>query len=163
MVLLQLIGEPFDAYMTEALSASSIAPAIKTLFESIKSRSLAHITIHNIPLELQLPPYLDSLMRGDDDYEFADPVHQGDESSGNSNPWGREMSFAWRLPSLAPWKSLLLLEGPEGRDSWSDVYDNIRGSHVKDEDKLLAEQLIKFLEMSDVTLSYVHIFSVPWT
>ncbi|KAI0322142.1 nitrogen permease regulator of amino acid transport activity 3-domain-containing protein [Amylostereum chailletii] len=152
-------GDPFEAYMDEALAVSSIAPALKSLYESIKSRSLAHLTIHNIPLELQLPPYLDSLIQSEDDYDTADLVHQGDDSPGDNNPWGRELSFAWRLPSLAPWKSLLLLEGPDGLE-WLDVYDNIRGSNVKDEDKFLAEQLIKFLEMVDVTLSLADMASL---
>ncbi|KAH9961165.1 hypothetical protein BGW80DRAFT_1360342 [Lactifluus volemus] len=35
--------------MNEAISVSSVAPAMKTLYESIKSRLLAHLTIHNLP------------------------------------------------------------------------------------------------------------------
>ena len=143
--------------MNQALLVSSIAPAMKTLYESIKSRSLAHLTIHNLPLELQLPPHLDALLHSTDDDEFA----ECDEAEANDgvNTWGPEFSIAWRLPALEPWKSLLLLSGPDspGRE-WTDVYAAIRGTNVREEDKLLAEQLIKFLETVDITLSYVDFF-----
>lgn len=141
--------------MNEALTISSIAPAIKALYEAIKSRSLAHLTIHNIPLELQLPPYLDTLLHSTDDEEFTE-YDEVDSRNGFST-WGRGFSVAWRLPALKPWKSLLLLSGPDdpGRQ-WMDVYAAIRGTNVRDEDKLLAGQLMKFLEtVDDVTLSYV--------
>ena len=144
----------YEEYMDEALLVSSVAPAIKTLYESIKSRSLAHLTIHNIPLELQLPPYLDTLLHSTDDEDFAENDEAG--LPGGLSTWGRGFAVAWRLPALEPWKSLLLLSGPDdpGRE-WMDVYAAIRGTNVRDEDKLLAEQLIKFLETVDVTLSYV--------
>ena len=143
--------------MKEALLVSSIAPAMKTLYESIKSRSLAHLTIHNLPLELQLPPHLDALLHSTDDDEFAECDEA--EASDGVNTWGPEFSIAWRLPALEPWKSLLLLSGPDspGRE-WTDVYAAIRGTNVREEDKLLAEQLIKFLETVDITLSYVDFF-----
>ncbi|KAI0045843.1 hypothetical protein FA95DRAFT_1543270 [Auriscalpium vulgare] len=151
--------QSYDAYMAQALLSSSIASALKTLYEAIKSRSLAHLTIHNLPLELQLPPYLDSLLHSEDEADPADLVYQGDGDTTDQNPWGPELSFAWRLPSLEPWKSLLLLDGPEGRE-WIDVYASIRGSNVREEDRMLAEQLIKFLEMADVTLSLVDMASL---
>lgn len=137
--------------MDEALLVSTVAPAIKALYEAIKSRSIAHLTIHNIPLELQLPPYLDTLLHSTDDDEFAE--YNEVDSRGGVSPWGRGFSVAWRLPALEPWKSLLLLSGPDdpGRQ-WADV---IRGTNVREEDKLLAGQLIKFLETVDMTLSYV--------
>lgn len=140
--------------MDEALSVSTIAPAMKSLYEAIKSCSIAHLTIHNIPLELQLPPYLDSLLHSTDDEEFAE--YDEVVSRGGVSTWGRGFSVAWRLPALEPWKSLLLLNGPDdpGRQ-WTDVYAAIRGTNVREEDKLLAGQLIKFLETVDVTLSYV--------
>ena len=143
--------------MNEALSISSIARAIKTLYESIKSRSLSHLTIHELPLEVQLPPYLDSLLHNEDDFDSIEDTYREDNER---NSWGRELSFAWRLPSLEPWKSLLLLDGPAEKD-WSDVCESLRDSNVREEDTLLAEQLIKFLGMADVTLPYVHI--IRWT
>jgi nitrogen permease regulator 3-like protein len=140
--------------MDEALSVSTVAPVMKALYEAIKSRSIAHLTIHNIPLELQLPPYLDTLLHstGDEDFAEYDEV----DSRGGAGTWGRGFSVAWRRPALEPWKSLLLLGGPDdpGRQ-WTDVYAAIRGTNVREEDKLLAGQLIKFLETVDVTLSYV--------
>jgi hypothetical protein len=140
--------------MDEALSVSTVAPAMKALYEAIKSRSIAHLTIHNIPLELQLPPYLDTLLHSTDDEEFAE--YDEVDSRGGVSTWGRGFSVAWRLPALEPWKSLLLLSSPDdpGRQ-WMDVYAAIRGTNVREEDKLLAGQLIKFLETVDLTLSYV--------
>ncbi|KAH9961671.1 hypothetical protein BGW80DRAFT_1357602, partial [Lactifluus volemus] len=62
--------------MNEALSATPVAPAtgMKALYESIKSRSLAHLTIHNLPMELQLPPHLGALLHNTDDEELPNTV-----------------------------------------------------------------------------------------
>lgn len=149
----------YEDYMEEALSVSTIAPAMKALYEAIKSRSIAHLTIHNIPLELQLPPYLDTLLHSTDVEEFAE--YDEADSRGGVSTWGRGFSVAWRLPALEPWKSLLLLSGPDdpGRQ-WMDVYAAIRGTNVREEDKLLAGQLIKFLEIVDATLSFVDVASL---
>ncbi|KAH9998792.1 nitrogen permease regulator of amino acid transport activity 3-domain-containing protein [Russula compacta] len=126
----------YEEYMEEALTVSSVAPAMKTLYESIKSRSLAHLTIHSIPLELQLPPYLDSLLHSTDAECFAE--HDEVDSQGG---------FADGAVALAS-------------RGWMDVYAAIRGTNVREEDKLLAEQLIKFLETVDVTLSLVDVASL---
>lgn len=161
------LGEPFEQFITEAILNCSIAPAMRTLYECIKSRSLAQLTIHNLTLELQLPPYIDSLLHSVDDTD-ADLNYLGTESShgisldssmsgitgrGSGGGWGKELSFAWRLPSLDPWKSLLLLDGSEGKD-WMEVYASLKSGAVKEEDRVLGEQLVRFLEMADVTLSY---------
>ena len=105
-------------------------------------------------MELQLPPHLDALLHCTDDEDFAENYEE--DSPGSLSTWGRGFAVAWCLPALEPWKSLLLLSGPDdpGRQ-WMDVYAAIRGTNVREEDKLLAEQLIKFLETVDVTLSYV--------
>ncbi|KAH9961680.1 hypothetical protein BGW80DRAFT_1255787 [Lactifluus volemus] len=137
----------YEEYMNDARSVSSVAPAMKTLYESIKSHSLAHLTIHNLPMELQLPPYLDTLLHNTDDEEL--------QNTDGIGTWGRNFSVgAWRPPALEPWKSLLLLSGPDGSGrEWVEVYAAIRGTNVREEDKLLAEQLVKFLETAvDVTL-----------
>lgn len=132
--------------MAYALKASSIAPAMKSLYESIKSCSIANITIHDLPLELQLPPYLDLLLHNDDlDDEFV--VHATD----SEDTWGKDMGFAWRLPALEPWKSLLLLDDDDERGE--NLYMNLMGQNVIPEDRLLGEQLIKFLELTSITLS----------
>lgn len=139
-------GDPLSAYVAKALEASSIAPAMKTIYEAIKSSTIAYITIHYLPLELQLPPYLDSLLHSeeDDEMEYWAP------SDGEDSPsWGVELKYGWRLPILAPWKSILLLDGPED----SDPYANLRGPHLSAGDRTLAEGLLKFLELASVILS----------
>ena len=93
--------------MYEALKVSSIAPAMKTLYESIKENTIARITLHDLPLEIQLPPYLDSLLHADED---VDHEEEFDDEDGEPNAWGPGMSFAWRLPALTPWKALLRLD-----------------------------------------------------
>ncbi|THH15777.1 hypothetical protein EW146_g4754 [Bondarzewia mesenterica] len=150
-------GESYENFMKQALVISSIAPAMKILYEAIKNRSLAHLTIHNLPLELQLPPYLDSLLHSEDDLDAVEQGYQGDVSNRDGNSWSRELSFAWRLPSLEPWKSLLLLDDP-GDKEWMGVDANLRAANVREEDRMLAEQLIVFLKMADVTLSCVQAY-----
>lgn len=137
--------------MSHGLGVSSIAPAMKALYEAMKSSTMAQITIHGLPLELQLPPYLDHLLHVSEEYELDFVDHQDDED-GESNAWGKEKSFGWRLPALAPWKSLLLLNRPDGQEL--DPQMGLRGPNVSTSDRALAEGLIKFLETASVTLSY---------
>ena len=137
--------------MSHGLGVSSIAPAMKALYEAMKSSTMAQITIHGLPLELQLPPYLDHLLHVSEEYELDFVDHQDDED-GESNAWGKEKSFGWRLPTLAPWKSLLLLNRPDGQEL--DPQMGLRGPNVSTSDRALAEGLIKFLETASVTLSY---------
>jgi hypothetical protein len=135
--------------MAQALDASSIAPAMKTLYEALKSSSVAYITIHDLPLELQLPPYLDVLLHSEEENEPECLTAPDDD---DYQVWGQEMSFGYRLPSLTAWKSLLLLDdGPEG----IDPYANLRRSLIGTGDRSLVEGLIKFLEIASVALSYV--------
>ncbi|KAG6327012.1 hypothetical protein ID866_12077 [Astraeus odoratus] len=117
-------GAPFSEFISHALRISSIASAMKTLFEAVKSSTMAYITLNDIPLELQLPPYLDHLLHSEEEYEldFVDHVEDEDEA----RVWGCDLSFGWRLPALAPWKSLLLLDG----DQALDPYINLRGPHI---------------------------------
>ena len=124
---------------------------MKTLYESIKAKSIAQITIHDLPLELQLPPYLDSMLHAQDEPEF-DVVNPHSED-GLPNPWG-SMSVGWRLPALKPWKSLLRLDDEDERGK-NELYQRLRAPQLTAEDNELAEQLVKFLEIADVTLSYV--------
>ncbi|KAJ6544783.1 nitrogen permease regulator of amino acid transport activity 3-domain-containing protein [Mycena vulgaris] len=147
-------GDEFSTYMAQALDASSIAPAMKTLYEALKSSSVAYISIHDLPLELQLPPYLDVLLHSeeDNDTEFLSPPEDDEYQV-----WGQEMSFGYRLPSLTAWKSLLLLDdAPEG----IDPYANLRRSLIGTGDRLLVEGLIKFLEIASVTLSLADMASL---
>jgi hypothetical protein len=158
-------GERFADYVEHALRVSGLAQAMKNLYESIKAGVIANITIHDLPLELQLPPYLDSLLHSTsyDDYDddFALEYQQHEESFFGTEGWGKELSFAWRLPTLAPWKSLLLLDDEERGDGNARHTDLITGQNVIPEDRQLAEQLIRFLELTDITLSCVFSLSFP--
>ncbi|KAG7440351.1 uncharacterized protein BT62DRAFT_938166 [Guyanagaster necrorhizus] len=129
-------GEPFSNFMTQALEVSSIAPAMKTLYEAVKLSSMAYVAINNIPLELQLPPFLDRIL-----YTEDDDLHQPEDEEWQS--WGPEMAFGWKLPALAPWKSLLLLD-----DSL-----NLRTPHIDGNDHNLIEGLVRFMEIASITLS----------
>ena len=114
---------------------------MKVLYEATKSSNMAYLNIHNLPLEVQLPPYLDVLLHseGETDVDF---IHPDDELS---QAWGQDMRCGWRLPALAPWKSLLLLDEHHGFDP--------RCAHVNPDDRTLVEGLIRFLETASVTLS----------
>ena len=127
---------------------------MKSLYEAIKSSSIAYVTIHDLPLELQLPPYLDSLLHNEEEYE-ADLLNHPDYDT-DAIVWGREMGFGWRLPTLVPWKSLLLLDGYNG----VDPYINLREPNINAEDRVLAEGLLKFLDMASVTTSFAFFPSV---
>lgn len=124
---------------------------MRALFEAIKASQIAHFTINGFPLELQLPPYLDALLHSDDDteMEYLNPPHEDDTPS-----WGSEMSFGWGLPTLAPWRSLLLLD--EKKDG-TDLHADLNDPSLSPECRGMAEGLVKFLETVAVTLSYVQI------
>ncbi|GLB40544.1 putative nitrogen Permease regulator of amino acid transport activity 3 [Lyophyllum shimeji] len=148
-----LKGESFSSFVTQALELSSIAAAMKGLYEAVKASDMAYITIHNLPLEIQLPPYLDDLLHSDTEND-VDPMHNID--SEDARTWGQDMSFGWKLQPLVPWKSLLLLDGHNGLDPSM----NLRGSHVNPEDRTLVEGLIRFLETASVTLSLADMASL---
>src|ERR1700722_311194 len=133
-------------FVEEALNRSSLALAMKGLYEAIKTSSMAYITIHGLPLELQLPPYIDFLLHNEDENE-VDFVNILDDD-GDIVAWGQEMSLGWRLPALAPWKGLLLLDDHTTLGPSMDL----SRPHVSAGDKPLAEDLIKFLETASVTI-----------
>ncbi|KAI0688404.1 nitrogen permease regulator of amino acid transport activity 3-domain-containing protein [Cytidiella melzeri] len=153
-------GQPYTTYLTEALRSSSIASAIKTVFEAVKSGEIARCTIGEFPLELQLPPYLSSLLHPDDPLEvdFADRENSDGELLDGAASWGPDMGFAWRLPSLTPWKALLRLD-EEGEQGY-ELYMKLRGPQLNPEDRELAEQLLRFLELSTVTLCLADLASL---
>ncbi|EIW84116.1 hypothetical protein CONPUDRAFT_142545 [Coniophora puteana RWD-64-598 SS2] len=137
----------YSEFSAQALQVSSIAPAMKLLYEAIKSSTMAYITLHDLPLELQLPPYLDQLLHSEEEYTYDFLDHQIDPDE--PTRWGPQFDVGWRLPSLAPWKSLLLLDNEDGLDP----YENLRGPHVRPDERALAESLIRFLKTASVTLS----------
>ncbi|KAF8150632.1 nitrogen permease regulator of amino acid transport activity 3-domain-containing protein [Crassisporium funariophilum] len=139
-------GEPFSRYVSQAFEVSSIAPAMKSIYEAIKNSSMAYVTINYLPLELQLPPYLDILLHSQEDQE-TDLIDSSDEDEALT--WGQEMSLGWKLPTMAPWKSLLLFD----IDNDMDPHMILRGPHDNAEDRTLAEGLVRFLETASVTMS----------
>ncbi|KAL0954836.1 hypothetical protein HGRIS_003780 [Hohenbuehelia grisea] len=145
-------GEPLSDFIDKAMEASSIAPAMKAIYEAIKTNTMAYVTIHYLPLELQLPPFIDKLLHSDEDDDLEFKFEDDDDL----HLWGPDMRLGWRLPSLAPWKSLLLL------DSQLDIdpYMNLRGPHVSMSDRTLADSLLKFLETSSVTLSLANMAAI---
>ncbi|KAI0087299.1 nitrogen permease regulator of amino acid transport activity 3-domain-containing protein [Irpex rosettiformis] len=152
-------GQPYETYLTEAMKASTIALAMKTAFEALKKDEIANITIREFPLELQLPPYLGALLHSDDPLEvdLTDRENGDDEANDGAASWGTDMSFAWRLPSLTPWKALLRLD--EGEHGY-ELYMKLRGPQLNPEDRELAEQLLRFLEMTTVTLCLADLASL---
>ncbi|EMD33925.1 hypothetical protein CERSUDRAFT_67555 [Gelatoporia subvermispora B] len=148
-------GKSFEEYITDALQASPLALAMKTLYDAIKANSVARITIRDLPLELQLPPHLDSLLHVDEDAD-ADIADQEDEY-GAPNTWGRDISFAWRLPALTPWKALLKLD--EEEELAYELYMKVKAPELPEEDRALAEQLIRFLNLANATISLTDVAS----
>ncbi|KAI0749756.1 nitrogen permease regulator of amino acid transport activity 3-domain-containing protein [Daedaleopsis nitida] len=148
-------GESFADFMYEATKVSSIAPAMQTLYESIKKQDVARITLHDLPLELQLPPHLDSLLHAEEDVEPEEEVNGED---GEPNAWGPEMSFAWRLPALTPWKALLRLDDED--EQGYELYMQLRTAQLHPEERDLAEQLLRFIDLATVNLSLADMASL---
>lgn len=146
--------QPYETFVQHALQTSSIAAAMKTVYESIKARSIAYISLNAIPLELQLPPYLDDLLHSDgDNTHDLDFIERPDDEAMQN--WGPELRFGWKLPGLAPWKSLLLLEG---ENDLEDPFLSLRGggagtANLSGDEKTMAESLVRFLETANTTLS----------
>lgn len=134
------------------MKVSSIASAMKTVYEAIKEGEIARFTIGELPLELQLPPYLDSLLHGDDPLEVdaTERENGDDEDYDMAVASGPDMRSVWRLPSLAPWKALLRLD-EEGERGY-ELQMKLRGPQLNPDDRELAEQLLRFLDLAAVTL-----------
>lgn len=141
-------GDRFEEYASQASQLSSIAPAMKAIFEAIKSSDVAYVTINDLPLELQLPPYLDTLLHNQEDQE-ADFIEPSDDDI--SLNWGSDMSMGWKLPTMAPWKTLLLLDV----DNNVDPHQLLKAPDDPTEDRTLIEGLIRFLGTASVNLSFV--------
>ena len=142
-------NESFAGYVAQALDASSLARAMKTLFDAIKANTIARLVINDVGIEVQLPPRLDDLLRTEEDnpdyVESEDPPPEGVS-------WGAELSFGWGLPTLAPWKSLLLFDM---EDQYNDLKTNLSRPGLSQEDQMLAEGLMQFLETVSIFDSYV--------
>ena len=119
------------------------------MYEAIRSSTVAYITLHDIPLELQLPPYLGQLLCHQDDDEFS---LLGSPDEDELSDWGQEMASGWRLPSLAPWKSLLLLCSQDVLEA--QLQQSV--AQLLPQDRLVAESLVRFVKTVNITLSYAH-------
>ncbi|EIW57269.1 uncharacterized protein TRAVEDRAFT_59017 [Trametes versicolor FP-101664 SS1] len=148
-------GESFADFMYEALKVSTIAPVMRTLYDAIKANSIARVTINELPLELQLPPYLDALLHADEEVE---PEEEQEDEDCEPNAWGPEMSFAWRLPALTPWKALIRLDDEEEQGYQLNM--QLRAAQLNPEERELAEQLIRFLDLASVSLSLAEMASL---
>ena len=146
---------------------SSLARAFERIYISIHANSLTRLTLHNISLVLQLPPFLDLLLRADP----SDP--SGSSSLGRSGigsfgfgdeedergdddhiDWGPELSFGWKLPPLTPWKSLLLLDiGPGAENNIADPLQNLNRPGLTKEEHIIAEGLSRFLDSASIFVS----------
>lgn len=114
---------------------------MKALYEGIKSSSMAYLSIHELPLELQLPPKLDSLLHSEEDVEqdifYSDPKDEAEEL------WGPDMSFGWQPPALTPWKSLLLLDDL-GTEEGQEAFANLRSPYITPDDRPIVKGLVRF-------------------
>ena len=144
---------------------SSLARAFERIYVSIRANSLARLTLHNISLVLQLPPFLDLLLHanpsdasgssslgrsGIDSYE-DDEDERGDEDHVD---WGPELSFGWKLPPLTPWKSLLLLDiDPSADNGIADPLQNLNRPGLTKEERAVAEGLSRFLDSASIFVS----------
>jgi len=142
-----LPGHQYVDYAHKCLEGSSIASALRDLYEAIKVSQIASLTINGFPFEVQLPPYLDALLHNEDETEI-DHLPSPDEEE-HSPDWGPALSFGWRLPTLAPWKSLLILDDPKDRGDFA----SLKGPYLNPDDRVAAEGLVRFLETVSVTLS----------
>ncbi|KAJ3808169.1 nitrogen permease regulator of amino acid transport activity 3-domain-containing protein [Lentinula aff. lateritia] len=153
-------SEPYPQYFEQALDISSVASAMKTLYDAIKSSSVAYLSIHDLPLELQLPPHLDDLLHNEEDSELDTSNLDANANSSEADEfWGTELSFGWQLPVLAPWKSLLLLDEIHSEQG-QEAFANLRSPYITPEDRPVVESLMRFLDTVNVTLSLADLASL---
>ncbi|KAJ3755048.1 nitrogen permease regulator of amino acid transport activity 3-domain-containing protein [Lentinula raphanica] len=150
-------GEPYSHFSEQALNVSSVACSMKSLYDAIKSSSMAYLSIHDLPLELQLPPHLDDLLHDEEDYDLDPEVNVNSATA--EEPWGPDMSFGWHLPPLTPWKSLLLLDEIDS-ERGREAFANLRSPHVSLEDRPIVEGLMKLLDFVHITLSLADLASL---
>ncbi|KAJ3716746.1 nitrogen permease regulator of amino acid transport activity 3-domain-containing protein [Lentinula guzmanii] len=153
-------GEPYFQYSQQALDVSSVASSMKSLYDAIKSSSMAYLSIHDLPLELQLPPHLDDILHSEEDNELD--MYNTDVNVNSAEAeelGGPEMSFGWQLPALAPWKSLLLLDEIDSEQG-QEAFANLRSPYISTEDRPIVEGLLRFLDTVNITLSLADLASL---
>ena len=144
---------------------SSLARAFERIYSSIRSNSLARLTLHNISLDLQLPPFLDSLIRADPSDPSASSLGRSgkggydeeEDQSGDDDyaDWGPELSFGWKLPALTPWKSLLLLDVDQKdvNSKAADPLQNLNRPGLTKDEREIAEGISRFLDSASIFVS----------
>jgi nitrogen permease regulator 3 len=145
------------------LKHSSLARAFERIYASIRANSLARLTLHNISLDLQLPPFLDLLIRADPSDPSASSLgrsgkggYDDEDQSGDDDyaDWGPELSFGWKLPALTPWKSLLLLDvDPGDENSKADPLQNLNRPGLTKDEREFAEGVSRFLDTASIFVS----------
>ena len=131
-------------YLTSVLNASSLARLTESLYNAIKSNSLAQLAVNDVHFELQLPPHLDSLLHTDEELEDIT------EEDVSAMTWGRELSFGWRLPALNPWNGLLLFDVSAEK---TELLTTLRKQDLSNEDREVAEGLKHFLDTATIHTS----------
>jgi hypothetical protein len=163
-----ITGKTYEEYNAICLEKSSLARILEQLYTSIRSNSLARFIVNNISLDLQLPPLLDDLLHIDPSDPYSSQVcpnsgsvcdnEEEEDECPDSHyaSWGSELSFGWKLPSLTPWKSLLLdLDSKDARNK-VDPLQNLnrlnRNRLTKDEQQM-ASGFSRFLDNASVFTS----------
>ncbi|KAJ4475492.1 nitrogen permease regulator of amino acid transport activity 3-domain-containing protein [Lentinula aciculospora] len=152
--------EPYSQFSEQALEVSSVASSMKSLYHAIKLSSVAYLSIHDLPLELQLPPFFDDLLHSEEDNELD--LFNPDanvNSAGAEELWGPGMSMGWQLPALTPWKSLLLLDEIDSEEG-VEAFANLRSPFIAPEDRPIVEGLLRFLDTVNITLSLADLASL---
>lgn len=152
-------GDPFDSYMEHCLQQSSLAQGLQRIYTSLRSNSIARLTFNNITVDFQLPPFLDTLLQTDqltscmlypsDNYSpYDDEDEQPDRQYAT---WGPDLSFGWKLPTLAPWKALLLLDiEPSDHTQPTDPLSNLNREDLSSQEREVAEGISRFLDCASV-------------
>jgi nitrogen permease regulator 3-like protein len=110
IMLIQNIAESYRDFMDAALDKSSLARAIREIFVGVQNQRLAHVTVGEFELDLQMPWYHSELLLGEQDPEGAGEYSVEDE---RDERWDPGFGKGWRVKRLLPWNTLLFLEGWE--------------------------------------------------
>lgn len=103
-------SESYGQFLESALEKSSLARAIREIFNCVQNQRLAHVTVGEFELDLQMPWYHSELLVGEQDPEGAGEYSVQDE---RDERWDPGFGKGWRVRRLLPWNTLLFIEGPE--------------------------------------------------
>lgn len=144
-------GQKVTEFLEYAPSQSSIAASMKSLYDGLKASTTAHICLGTTVVDVRLPPHLSALLSSEEDAADDDEDHVVmDDDDLGGDAWGDELGLGWKLPVLAPWKALLLLETADGQELDPD---SLKGPHISGKNKTTADGLVSFLKLASVTCS----------